>query len=135
MQIAVRDQLEPLLQDMLYISESEYPLELLNLGTYTDDAALYSTVSQETSIPFDGAVVKEDADIFFEETISNLINGGDSVSAGLGKKYEQLYAFVQSTFPERWVSRVTIGAEVNICIIGITADNECSVIKTLAIET
>jgi Nuclease A inhibitor-like protein len=107
---------------LFFVSESEYPVEVIEPGKNITAAAFVSSLPK----PVSSLGAKD----FFESYIRNMRIGGDN---GAAEKYENLYALVSANASSVIVlrsGRIKIGV-----YILITAGNQLVVLKTQAIET
>jgi len=114
---------------MLYISESDYELNVLDWGAI-NKAATAKKISETAKTD---EITEKDAATFFKKTIDAL-DPGDDLAAGLAKQYKELFAYLQATFKEISVFRAG-DTQVHIFIVCYMADGYCFAIHTISVET
>lgn len=133
MQAAIKH-LQLLIKDLLYISESDHPWQVLDLGAYIDEPTLHKALDAAAQLQ-NSNLEKSDANAFLEKTIRNLKVGGSAASEQLAARYEALYAYLTATFPQLWLFRITMGAQVHVFIVGVDKEGNSMALQTMAIET
>lgn len=118
-------EIAPVIEDLLYMSESDYPFEVFS---YPDDGIgeiSPSHVLDLLGLPADTAVEQRTPEQFFTEY---LMTGPD------GAKYAQMKSILEANMSDLTVIR--IGAiEIDVFVVGRTECGEIAGLKTTAIET
>ena len=127
----LKKSLVPLLDQLLYSSESDYPFEFLDLNKKSMDElqqsikALYPADAPSSTMP--------GAD-FFNRYIHKLEISGDDVMVAIAERYRKLQSFLATNSKD--VSVWRFGAtQVGVYIVIQTTDSEILVLKTTSIET
>lgn len=120
-----------LIDGMVYISESDYELDLQEWGK-PDKSAVLQKIA--TASDMDESEVNEvTAEMFFDKTIKAL-DPEDDFAADLAKQYKALYDYLQKTFKEVSVYRAG-KIQVQIYITCFTNEGDCVAIHTTSVET
>jgi len=118
-------------EGMLYISESDYELDVQDRGKQ-DRESLLKEIAKERSIDVT-EVEQLEADAFFDKTI-NALDPSDEFAAGLAEQYKALYAFLKGSFNPVFVFRAG-KIQMHIYIACFTAVGDCFVLHTISVET
>ncbi len=118
-------EIAPVIEDLLYMSESDYPFEVFS---HPDDGTGEISASHMLGVlglPADTAVEQRTPDQFFTEY---LMTGPD------GAKYQQMKSILEANMSGLTVIRIgTI--EIDVFVVGRTECGEIAGLKTTAIET
>ena len=127
----IKDELQRLTKDMLYISEGDYELDVQEWGHITK-AGAKEQISGQTGTDA-GNVREGDAAGFFERTI-NALDPQDEFATALAKQYKELQRYLKATFSDMAVFRAG-KIQVHIFICCFTKAGDCFVIHTVSVET
>lgn len=125
----ILNELGKLTSGMVYISESDYELDVQDWGQ-VDEAGISKKISQFSGTDKVDTVA---ADAFFEKTISAL-DTSDEFAAGIAKQYGDLQQYLKSNFKHISVYR-SGKIQVHIFIACVTETGECFVVHTISVET
>jgi hypothetical protein len=125
----IKKGLENVTTGMVYISESDFELDVQDWGQ-ADDTSISKKISQFSGTDKIETVA---ADTFFEKTIGAL-DPGDEFAASLAKQYETLRNYLQNNFKQVRVFR-SGKTQVHIFICCLTETNECYAVHTISVET
>jgi len=126
---SIKNGLERATTGMVYISESDFELDVQDWGQ-PDESAVSKKISQ-----FSGTdnIETVTAEAFFDKTI-NALDPGDEFAASLAKQYETLRKYLQNNFKEVKVYR-SGKIQVHIFICCFTETGECFAVHTISVET
>ena len=127
----IKTELLKLTDGMLYISESDYEIDVQERGKVAKDAVL-KKISEESDTET-GAIETQDANAFFNKTIKAL-DPSDEFAAAIAEQYKTLYAYLKTTFKEISVYRAG-KTQVHIFITCVTGEGECFTLHTVSVET
>lgn len=116
--------------DLLYISESESPWVLEDLGHKTKEEIKRWISSLHNGEP----AIEVDAKDFFDRHITSQKMSGDEMMIVDADRYEQLYELLKSSSNEIQVWRCG-KIQVGVYVVIITEDGQSLVLKTTSIET
>lgn len=118
-------ELTPVIDGLLYLSESDYPFEIVSYADAGTGEITPAHLLELLQLPADTVVEQRTADQFFSEY---LLTGPD------GAKYQQMRQLLEEHLTELTVIRVgTI--EIDVYVVGRTKCGEIAGLKTVAIET
>ena len=125
-------QLAPLLKDLLYISESENPVEQLPWDV-NSEVELLKQISDYASVP-QQQLQKQEFTAFFS-AVQRSADPADEAMVAYAQRYKALQDFLEKNLKDLQV--IKAGSEqVHVFIAGFTIDeNKGLVLHTIAIET
>ena len=129
---AIKTELQNQIDGLRYISESEHPFELIELGEiWGEKKALNNKLEEVTGLsPI--AFEYHFPDTFFENTIKDM-DKADKEMMTLSDRYQSLYDFLRSNFDEIQVIKSGDGS-ADVLIVLLTKDKDCFVLRTQLIE-
>lgn len=126
---SIKNGLERVTTGMVYISESDFELDVQDWGQF-DESDASKKISQFSGTDKIETVATE---AFFGKTINSL-DPSDEFAASLAKQYEELRKYLQNNFKEVKVYR-SGKIQVHIFIACVTETRECFVVHTISVET
>lgn len=127
----IKDSLNELSSGLLYYSESEYPLELLDPGKQSPEQTRSYILSLHPDVQHIEQVSTAD---FFQKLLRNIDVGGNNDMKAMGLRYKKLQVFIDKTFFSSTVFRCG-KIKVGIYIVMQTNEGHTLILKTVSIET
>ncbi len=128
---AIKAELLKLTEGMLYISESDYEIDVQEYGVL-DKTGLLQKISAASGTAV-ADIAEQEADTFFNKTIKAL-DPTDDYAAELAQQYKALYAYLRASFKEISVLRAG-EIQVHIYIACFTVEGNCFTLHTTSVET
>ncbi|AOM77275.1 nuclease A inhibitor family protein [Pedobacter steynii] len=132
MENQILPELSTRIQGLFYLSESEAPLVIEQLGALSKEQV--STKIAELNAAAPDALVTVEPDAFFEKILKSADPNDDIVIAN-ANKFQELHSFLKSNFSGIQVTRIEDGVKVPIIITAFLPDNTCVALNTYAIES
>lgn len=128
---AFNKQLSKLTEGLFYMSESDYPFEVIQLKNTAPEKIKKEIIEL---YPPDSPIENLKADDFFNKLIQGYLASGDDTLISMAKSYDKLYSFISNHASE--VSVIRCGRiEVGIYIVILLKNGGVTVLKTTSIET
>ncbi|ASZ12027.1 nuclease A inhibitor family protein [Chitinophaga pendula] len=124
------EELSHLIEGLLYISESEYPVELLNWPDVHDTASLKKQIASYAGTD---ALQEQPLATFFD-SVQQQADPNDPPMQELTARYQQLRKHLEQHLSNTSVIRAG-ATQVHIFITGFTAEKTAVVLHTVSIET
>ncbi len=128
---AIKEQLQELTDGMLYISESDFGLDIEDWGTQ-DRASAVAKIREQPNVDPEN-IFELNAAVFFDKTI-NALDPNDEFAAKLAQQYRDLFAYMKGKFHEIYVYR-SGGVQVQIYVVCLSLEQDCIVLHTTSVET
>ena len=124
------EELSRLTEGLLYISESEYPVEILHWPDVHDNAALKKQIAA-----YAGAAASQEQSLAaFFDSVQQQADPNDPPMQELAARYQQLRKYLEQHLSDTSVLRAG-DTQVHIFITGFTAEKTAVVLHTVSIET
>jgi hypothetical protein len=123
--------LQQLTKGLLYIGESEFPFEVMNLG-HIKEAALLDYIERDYGSA--GTIKSITTPDFFDNYIYRLTASGDDIMMKDIDKYKMLQSFINQHFGHSMVYKYG-ATKVGVYIACTTKLGEVFVLKTFTVET
>ncbi|OJW81863.1 MAG: hypothetical protein BGO69_15320 [Bacteroidetes bacterium 46-16] len=127
----IKDKLRQLTDGMLYISESDFELDVQDWGKQ-DRASALGKIKERPNVDAEN-IFELNAAVFFDQTI-NALDPNDDFAAKLAQQYKDLYAYLKGTFHEIYVYR-TGKIQVQVYVVCLSLEGDCFVLHTTSVET
>lgn len=127
----VIEKLELLTRDLYFLSESDYPFEILDWGK-KNDAEIKDKI---LSFHENGSPLSEfDTDVFFGRIVNNFNESGDPLLKTFAEKYSTLLDFLNRNMFKTQVFKCG-KVEVGVYVVLSLKDDAVVVLKTISVET
>ena len=125
----IQQELSAYTKGLLYMSESERPFEVVDLGMVKDNQVT-DKIKEVYKVQ---ALEERDSTAFFDK-VKNSADPNDEQMHAYVKQMLALQQYLQTTFSKVQVYRAGT-VEVSIFIVGQTSDGKCMLLHTVAIES
>ncbi len=128
---SIKETLQQLISGLLFSSESDYPLTLLDWGNISDEEISKQIIANYTS----GTIlVSVPADYFFNHYILRQQTSGDDQMIANAARFQQLFDYLKANFTSINVWRCG-SVKVGIYIVLKTNEDDVLVLQTTSVET